>query len=196
MHDQRIHPDEPHTAQNGGSVRCPARFVTPRGGSAFTLGRYRVSGRRSAGCRPGTSQRISLLSGAVTYFADLTPYRYLGADGSMNVGWLSRDHPYRAGQVTDEVIARVLRHVRYFPVNQTRGWHGCELCAEPAYPAVMNTDGIEISLGSCEIRIPGTGQIVYAAPSLLPHYLAEHRYLPPPGFIEAINESAPARPST
>jgi hypothetical protein len=122
----------------------------------------------------------------VAYFADLTPYRYGKADGSVNVGWLCGTFPYATGQVTGEVVTGVLRSVLLHPVNRSRGWHRCELCTEPACPVVMSVDGIGISLGDCEVRVPGAGQVIYAAPSLVAHYIVEHLYFPPQGFTEAV----------
>jgi hypothetical protein len=124
----------------------------------------------------------------MTYFADLTAYSYLPrhADGSVNVGWLGPDQGYPAGQVAGEVVTAVLRLVRSDPVNRTRGLHDCELCVNPPRPIIMAADGAEIVLGNCEIRVQGSGPVVYAAPSLLAHYLAGHRYLPPRSFIDAV----------
>jgi hypothetical protein len=122
----------------------------------------------------------------VAYFADLTPYSYGKADGSVNVGWLCGAVPYATGQVTGAAVTGVQRSVLRHPVSRSRGWHRCELCAEPAYPVVMSVDGIGISLGDCEVRVPGVGQVIYAAPSLVAHYIADHLYLPPDVFIEAV----------
>jgi hypothetical protein len=128
---------------------------------------------------------------SVAYFADLTPYSYWPADGSVNVGWLSLSHPFKTGLVDAPVVDSILRLVRDHPVNRTRGWHRCELCAEPAHPLAMCADGTQVYLGDCEIRIGGMGQNIYAAPSLVAHYMADHRYLPPQGFIDAALRHSP-----
>ena len=42
------------------------------------------------------------------------------------------------------------------------------------------------TLGSAEIRVLGGGGKVYAAPNLIYHYVAKHKYRPPEEFIEAV----------
>jgi hypothetical protein len=50
----------------------------------------------------------------------------------------------------------------------------------------MTADGQKLALGDAEIRVTGRDGTVYAAPSLVAHYIAEHSYRPPDGFIEAL----------
>ena len=133
----------------------------------------------------------------MTHFEDLTPYSYLGpGEEALNVGWLNSGHPFPVGQTDSAAVAKVLRMVRDEPVNRTRGWHRCDLCARPAEPARperpgpvrMTLDRSPVYLGDCEIRVrSGTG-LVYAAPSLLPHYIAAHGYQPPPEFMRALSQ--------
>ena len=52
----------------------------------------------------------------------------------------------------------------------------------------MELDGSPVLLGHCEIRIRDQDGTVYAAPSLLPHYMAAHHYLPPPGVLQALRQ--------
>jgi hypothetical protein len=103
-----------------------------------------------------------------------------------------------AGLAEDGAISEVLRLVRDNPVNRTRGWHRCDLCGrpsdvsrpEPAYPAQMDLDGSPVFLGDCEIRVQDRAGVVYAAPSLLAHYMAAHAYLPPSQFLRALRQTA------
>lgn len=122
----------------------------------------------------------------MTWFADLSPYRFLEADGAANVGWLSAGHEVPTGDVPAGVIERIQRLVRDHPVNRTRGWHRCDLCAEPEYPVVITVDGVALDLGDAEIRVAGRDGVVYAAPTLIAHYIGAHGYLPPAGFVEAV----------
>ena len=46
--------------------------------------------------------------------------------------------------------------------------------------------GQENSLGSAEIRVKGKDGKVYAAPTLIYHYVAAHDYDPPKEFVEAL----------
>lgn len=135
----------------------------------------------------------------MTHFEDLTPYRFLAAgEEALNVGWLGRGHPFQTGQADGAAIASVLRLVRDNPVNRTRGWHRCDLCERPAdWPASQlpppgpdGVDGSPVYLGDCEIRVRTRTGVVYAAPSLLAHYMAVHGYLPPPDFLQALRPAA------
>jgi hypothetical protein len=46
--------------------------------------------------------------------------------------------------------------------------------------------GIPFPFGSAEIRVPGKGNIVFAAPEMIAHYVIMHEYRPPEEFIEAV----------
>jgi hypothetical protein len=46
----------------------------------------------------------------------------------------------------------------------------------------------EISLGNGEIRVPSENGIVYAAPTLICHYIDRHRYCPPNEFLMAVSK--------
>jgi hypothetical protein len=60
------------------------------------------------------------------------------------------------------------------PVNQTRGIHCCPFCKGEVLPT-----------GSYEMRVAGACE-VYAAPSLVHHYVVAHGYRPPDEFIAAV----------
>ena len=50
---------------------------------------------------------------------------------------------------------------------------------------VVFVSGQEIDVGNGEIRIADEDGLVFAAPTMILHYIVEHRYLPPDAFIEA-----------
>jgi hypothetical protein len=58
----------------------------------------------------------------VAYFADLTPYSYGKADGSVNVGWLCGAVPYATGQVTKAVVTGVLRSAGFIEAVERLCW--------------------------------------------------------------------------
>lgn len=132
----------------------------------------------------------------VTYFADLSPYRYVLQDryhhhveqpDAVNVGWLSRDHEFRSGPAPPWLIPGLLAAIAGGLVNVTRGFHICDLCpGATRQRAEMEFNGRREFLGNGEIRIRSVTGTLYAAPSLIPHYVAEHHYLPPDAFTEAI----------
>jgi hypothetical protein len=126
----------------------------------------------------------------MTYFPDLSPYRYLPEAGNtaVNVGWLAEENSFPTGEAPDGLVAAVLERVRREPVNRMRGFHECEFCPEDDeyYPAFIEHEGQRVYLGDCEIWVTGDDGTVYAAPSLIAHYIREHRYLPPEGFVDAL----------
>jgi hypothetical protein len=52
-------------------------------------------------------------------------------------------------------------------------------------------DGRPVVLGAAEIRVIGETEI-YAAPTLIVHFVAEHDYMPPEAFITAVTTGPPA----
>jgi tetratricopeptide (TPR) repeat protein len=71
---------------------------------------------------------------------------------------------------------------------QSRGRHACDLCT-PSTFASGERNGISLSLGSSEIRVfSPAGTIIYAAPTLIFHYVSIHHYQPPEDFLQALRE--------
>lgn len=71
----------------------------------------------------------------------------------------------------------------------------CPLCSAespaPDFPDVkshiiMDTPYGILTLGFSEIRIPGKGNIAYAAYDMIYHYIVDHHYQPPQEFIDAV----------
>ncbi|MFI5700629.1 hypothetical protein ACIA78_11345 [Streptomyces xanthochromogenes] len=122
----------------------------------------------------------------MTYFPDLSPYTYEPSErGTVNVGWLSSRHEYQKGLVAD-VVVDALKVLCAHPENQMRGYHRCDFC-QALGPSVPGGDRgpKELFLGSAEVHVEGTDGIVYAAPTLVLHYIMEHQYCPPREFCEA-----------
>lgn len=124
----------------------------------------------------------------MSHFEDLTPYTYgdgrdhvwVGGEYAsysptyqrLNVGWLDAAHPFPQGDPPAGLIP-ALRWLGGQRINVMRGWHHCPFCQS------------ETARGHGELRVPGRPGFLYAAPELLTHYVAEHRYLPPPEFTDA-----------
>jgi hypothetical protein len=94
------------------------------------------------------------------------------------IGWLSSDHPYPQGDLPAEFVVWLRDFIArangsasalYFPVFA--GFHTCELC-EKVHD--MRNFGVP------------AGKVLYVAPSMLLHYIEEHRYCPPDEFIAAV----------
>ena len=116
----------------------------------------------------------------MTWFADLTPYSYLdGIDGNratLNVGWLDGAHPFPQGEVPAGFSTRLGVLIEHGRTQETRGLHYCELCPNDEHSP----------WGSAEIRAVGVNGTRFAAPTLIHHYVIEHRYTPPRPFVEAV----------
>jgi hypothetical protein len=131
------------------------------------------------------------------YFPDLSEYAYgrrRPKPHILNVGWLSKEHPYLQGAAPAELLLRLAELVRS-PVNLYRGSHICEFC--PAPPTIISPGGIRMlnpppeTRGNGEIRIRVHKGTVYVAPVLIHHYVAAHAYLPPDEFLEAVKTGVP-----
>lgn len=150
----------------------------------------------------------------VAYFSDLTPYCYFkDMPAAKNIGWLQRGYGFDTIAPSEETLDLLWRFCQV-PIMQTRGSHQCDLCATPStVTAVRN--GVELLLGSAEIRVfskesntsvlrrelgqkessglfffgksPVTGS-VFAAPSLIYHYVETHHYKPRDEFLHAMKE--------
>jgi hypothetical protein len=113
----------------------------------------------------------------MTYFADLSPCDYFGAEHSdvlRATGWLSDTEAFRIGPTPIPVFEKLksLLHDPWQPMV-FGGVHACELC---------QFDG---PLGYANLFVPATS-CIYVCPELIVHYVAAHRYLPPQEFQDAL----------
>ena len=76
----------------------------------------------------------------------------------------------------------------------TRGIHLCNLagCAgRPSWPPIaLSLGGGEVILGGAEIRVPREDGVEMAAPTMVYHYVVDHRYRPPDFFVDAVLRQA------
>lgn len=125
----------------------------------------------------------------MTFFRDLTPYTYGHFNGSIacvNIGWLAFGQAYNTGPVSENMLAALWKYVRC-PAVQHRGYHRCDLCQpSPLRPISAIRNGESVQLGSAEIRVFGPDGRVYAAPTMIYHYLLNHQYSPPAEFVTAL----------
>jgi hypothetical protein len=150
----------------------------------------------------------------VADFSDLSFYQYIQRGNppqTKNVGWLERGHHYDTAPPSEEILNLLWSFCRV-SIMQTRGIHRCDLCQPSATVSVVR-DGIELLLGSAEIRVLSKENFstirqrlrneesgllllrkslgsfdVYASPNLIYHYVAIHNYKPPNEFLEALQE--------
>jgi hypothetical protein len=122
------------------------------------------------------------------YYQDLTPYQYISVEKdppTLNIGWLDNTHPYPQGQASAPFVARLWLFCQS-PVNQTRGYHACQFCAEPSFGVRFQHGDEECWLGSAEIRVFSLEGTAYAAPDMVYHYVVDHHYLPPEEFVRSV----------
>ncbi|MER7283065.1 hypothetical protein ABT369_52420 [Dactylosporangium sp. NPDC000244] len=138
----------------------------------------------------------------MAYFADLTPYAYSHTGEEIvwrewgelsyrpryerrNVGWLAAPHPFEQGPVPAWFAGALLDIIDGPAVNECRGLHECEFCP-PGTGPIAHPRPSRNWLAYYEIRVPAEPGVMFAAPSLIWHYVTAHDYRPPTAFVEAV----------
>lgn len=123
--------------------------------------------------------------------ADLPGFTRIWSDSLRSVGWLGSASDFPCGQPSPEVLdaLRTLTASAWQPMSYF-GSHYCGLCVKAAGEYVQDFLVSEFAddksrAGSRNLFIPGYG-VVYAAPELILHYIAEHHYQPPAEFCAAV----------
>jgi hypothetical protein len=117
----------------------------------------------------------------VAYLPDLTAYDDLGK--ALSIGWLDGEHPVPTGVTSPEfrkALSEICKKIQSWPPPYM-GYHTCEICGQ--------SDGCYIF----NVVNEHTGR-TYVAPELIDHYVADHNYLPPAEFIEAVIQSKDLSP--
>lgn len=122
----------------------------------------------------------------MTYFEDLSEYAYLPSRARMwNVGWLSPGHDFQRGGVRDDLVDR-LALLADHPENKTPDHNDCHMCSR-TFPLRVHRAGVSPLLGTAEIHVTDARAHIFAAPTLVIHYIIEHRYVPPMVFQDALD---------
>ena len=159
----------------------------------------------------------------MAHFADLTFYTYSGDrwPTAKNVGWLKQGHAFPTAAPSEETLD-LLWQFCSAPVMKMRGIHACDLC-ETRQATYVERNGVKLLLGHAEIRVfsaessadslrraleqtESGGLIslqrspvpfsIYAAPTLIYHYVEAHHYSPPEEFLRAMrNGVQPTTPA-
>ncbi|GAA2106584.1 hypothetical protein GCM10009802_01050 [Streptomyces synnematoformans] len=137
----------------------------------------------------------------MTAFDDLSPYSYLPdsippGGAMLNVGWLDVGRDYPVGSTPEGFLEKLGILCADHPQARTRGRHSCRLphpSAPPPYPITIEAGGRSVTLGGAEVRVVDCGGTWLAAPDLIHHYVAAHRYRPPDAFIEGVIGAERAR---
>lgn len=118
----------------------------------------------------------------MSFFADMGSQSMVASgDHIRAIGWLHPAHPYTKGEVPREFLARLKEftapsgasaEASYF--GAFVGVHACEFCGQ--------------ALGVRNFGVP-SGDLLFAAPEMIVHYIEVHDYSPPREFVEAVLRS-------
>lgn len=126
----------------------------------------------------------------MTLYHDLTSYDFwedAKRPYTRNVGWISALEKFPTAIPSEEVLDRIWA-ASTVRVAISRGIHECDHCRKYGRKPVFERHGLELALGTSEIRVFSNQLTSFAAPDLLYHYVAVHHYRPPEMFIEALFE--------
>lgn len=116
--------------------------------------------------------------------------RYTGCDcdqaiglDPLAVGFLSRKYPFQTGKVPYKFLQKLLPFCH--PSKTVCQTHRTQNSALGGKQIEVDINSERITLGGAEIRVIGDEDI-FAAPDLIYHYVADHHYLPPDEFVNAV----------
>ncbi len=121
------------------------------------------------------------------YLADLSQYR--GSFKAPNeytvlaIGWLDDLYPFPFGPTPVEFQQRLFEHCTRGVHALMLGFHECQFCNSWHIGFWCGKKWVPNNNG--EIWIPD-GNIIYAAPVMIYHYVTDHEYRPPEAFIDAV----------
>ena len=124
------------------------------------------------------------------YYPDLVPYNTneYNSLGTVRVGWLDSHYSFAQAQMPQEFHARLFQFCQH-SILHMRGYHECEFCEPPQAGMLQEArNGVALWLGNAEIRVVGQDKL-YAAPTLIYHYVIRHQYAPPDEFVTAVLRS-------
>jgi hypothetical protein len=133
----------------------------------------------------------------MAWFEDLSPCGYWGPKVFITpptaVGWLEEDHIFTKGRAPSSTLFKLCDFLvdNWEPFELIyRGYHACSMCG--LYGNYENAFGHKFTMGCRNLFIPSANNdFLFAAPSMIFHYMIEHDYLPPDSFIEAVDSCPP-----
>jgi hypothetical protein len=121
------------------------------------------------------------------YFADLQPYTCFTGKRSgytaLAVGWLDSLFPYTIGPTPPAFQERLREHCACGVHAPMLGFHECDFCGKSHIFLEYGSKKVMTNNGEIWIL---DGNIVYAAPVMIHHYVTDHNYRPPQVFIDAV----------
>lgn len=122
----------------------------------------------------------------MTSIPDLSPCTYVSDSPQvLAVGWLGASEAYQRGPVDERVFAKLIELlVHPWQRGRSMGRHDCEFCRFTGYPFNVSYRNTSVAVGVSNLFVPGRC-VIYAAPSMIVHYIDSHEYAPPAVFQEA-----------
>ncbi|MEQ8822269.1 MAG: hypothetical protein RLY93_18700 [Sumerlaeia bacterium] len=109
-----------------------------------------------------------------------------------NVGWLDARHDFDRGRVDPITIVKIRHIINRRECRLTRRACRCGFCAQESEQTPSNLTDARLAGSDTaphshgEIWVPAHGGYVFAAPSLIAHFIENHGYRPPEQFLDAV----------
>jgi hypothetical protein len=130
----------------------------------------------------------------MAYYPDLSSWSYFGTEEAAQlvaIGWLDAAHSYSRGEANTPFLDKLIDLlVKPWAPMHLLGFAECPFCALDSY-GVRYKDK-KIVVGALNLFVPGDG-FLYAAPSMIAHYILSHNYAPPAEFCAAVLRCPPMR---
>jgi hypothetical protein len=116
------------------------------------------------------------------YTYDISPFKLPGV---VNVGWIDVRSQYPRGSVPELILQKIKDAAAgseaFRPlVDPVREFPKCDICGDLKLPCKGG-----VFFKNSELWVP-SGDIVFASPISILHYIEVHNYLPPAEFIAAV----------
>jgi len=130
----------------------------------------------------------------MAYYSNLSPCAYFGkaeADKLLAIGWLDEVHSFSQDKVREAFLDKLFELlIKPWAPMHLLGFAECPFCTLDSHRITYNDKTIVI--GALNLFVPGDG-FLYAAPSLIAHYILAHNYVPPQEFCDAVLRCPPMR---
>jgi hypothetical protein len=131
---------------------------------------------------------------AMAYYPDLSPCPYFGIEEApklVAVGWLDSEHTISNGGSDELFLDKLIDLlVKPWAPMYLLGYADCRFCILDSYGITYKDK--KIVVGALNLFVPGDG-FLYAAPSMIAHYILAHNYAPPAEFCDAVLRCPPIR---
>ncbi len=128
----------------------------------------------------------------MAYYPDLSSWSYFGTDEAAQlvaIGWLDGEHSLLQGQPDTLFVDKLIDLlVKPWAPMHLLGFAECPFCTLDSH-GIMYKDK-KIVVGALNLFVPGDG-FLYAAPSMIAHYILSHSYAPPAEFCAAVLKCPP-----